>query len=93
MKFLSILESRRHKLLNAYDLTFVIHSLFGWEAFSTPLALTYTRISWALSPMTSQVPGVIPGPRLCIAHGEVRDKVSIDEMISSSDDFVGLACI
>ena len=28
-------------------------------------ALTYTRITWALSPMASQVPGVTPGSPLC----------------------------
>ena len=62
--FLSILGSRHHKLLIAYGLTLVTPSLHGWEAFPTPRALTHTRITWALSPMASQVPGVTPGSPL-----------------------------
>ena len=45
-----------------------------------PGALTHTRITWALSPMAAQVPGVTPGPPC--AHGvagtpqeEVRDTI------------------
>ena len=30
-----------------------------------PGALTHTRITWALSPMAPQVPGVTPGSPLC----------------------------
>ena len=63
--FLSILESGRHKLLVAHGLTLVTPSLCGWEALSTPRGLTITRITWALSPMASQVPSVIPGSLLC----------------------------
>ena len=40
-------------------------SLYGWEAFSKPRALTHTRITWALSPMAPQVPSVTPGSPLC----------------------------
>ena len=43
-----------------------------------PMALTHTRIIWALSLMVAQVPGVTPGPPCAqgvaaTPHGEVRD--------------------
>jgi hypothetical protein len=56
--FSSILEFERHKLLNVHGLTLMTLSLREWEAFSTIGALTHTRITWALSPMAPQVPGV-----------------------------------
>ena len=62
---LSILESLRHKLPIAHGLTLMTPRLRGWEAFSTPGALTHTSITWALSPMAPQVPGVTPRSPLC----------------------------
>ena len=46
-----------------------------------PGALTHARITWSLSPMVPQVPGVTPGPPCAYGvvgtpHGEVRDNVS-----------------
>jgi hypothetical protein len=78
--FLSILESSRHELRIAHGLTLMTPSLRGWEAFPTPGALTYTRITWAFSSPAPQVPGVTPGSPLCpwcFGHpfGEVRDSV------------------
>ena len=49
---ISILEFGCHKLLVAHGFTLVTLSCRGWEAFSTP---------GALSPMTPQVPDVTPG--------------------------------
>ena len=40
-------------------------NLHGWEAFQRLGALTHTRITWVLSPMAPQVPGVTPGSPLC----------------------------
>ena len=58
---LSILKSRRYKLLIAHGFTFTSHGLYGWEAFLTQGALTHTRIIWAFSPMAPQVLGITPG--------------------------------
>ena len=63
--FLSILESSLHELHKTYGCTLVHPSLRGWEAFATLGALTHTRITWALSPTASQVPGVTLGSPLC----------------------------
>ena len=63
--FLRLMESPRHKLRIPYGITLVPLSLRGWEAFPTPGGLTHTRITWALSPTTLQVSGVIPGSPLC----------------------------
>src|SRR6202022_156725 len=62
---LSILELPRHELRTTHGLTHMPPSLRGWEAFPTPGALTHTRITWALSPTATQVPGVTPGSPLC----------------------------
>ena len=45
---MSILKSKRHKLLNAHGLILVTSSFRNWEAFSMPGALIHTRITWAL---------------------------------------------
>ena len=37
----------------------------GGRRSQRPGALTHTRITWALSPMVPQVPGVTPGSPLC----------------------------
>ena len=58
---LSILVSARHKLHIVDGLTLVTPNLCGWEAFPTPGALTHIRITWALSPMAAQIPGITPG--------------------------------
>jgi hypothetical protein len=55
------LELIRHKLLIAHGLNLVTPSLCGCEVFSTPEALTHTRITLALSPMVPQVLDVTPG--------------------------------
>ena len=73
--FLSILESTCHKLLIAHGLSLVTPSLCQWEAFLTLKALTHTRITHALSPTSSQVPGVTPGSPLypwCFKHSSWR---------------------
>ena len=54
---MSILESPRHKLPNVDGFTLMTPSLYGWEAFPTPEALTHIRIIWAPSPMAPQVSG------------------------------------
>ena len=59
--FLSIPEFRRHKLLIAHGLTLVTPGFRGWEAFPMPRALTHTKITWTLSSMAPQVPGVTLG--------------------------------
>ena len=64
-EFFSILKYRHHKLLNAHGLSFVTPNLCGWEAVSTPGALTHTKITWALLPIASQVSGVTPWSPLC----------------------------
>jgi hypothetical protein len=56
--FLSILEFACHKLRIAHSFTLVTPSLREWEAFRTLGALTYTRITWAPSPMVPQASGV-----------------------------------
>ena len=61
---LSILESSRHELRITHGLTLVTPSLCEWEAFPMPRALTYTRLTWALS-TTPQVSGVTLGSPLC----------------------------
>ena len=67
--FLSVLELGRHKLLIAYGFFLMTPSLRGWEAFYTPGALTHIRITWSLSPMAPQSPGVTSRsplyPRCC----------------------------
>ena len=73
--FLIILESGRHKLLVYHGLTLVTPSLCGWEPFSTPGTLTHTRITWALSPMASQVMTITLGSPLgpwCCGHSSWR---------------------
>ena len=49
--FFSIIEFSFHKLLITHGLAVMTPSLRGWVVFSTPEALTHTRITWALSPM------------------------------------------
>ena len=76
--FLSILESGCHKLHIVCGITLATPILCGWEALSTPRALTHTRITWAFSPMAPQIPSATLGSPLChgvlgIPHGEVRD--------------------
>ena len=56
--FLSILKSACHKLRIMHGLTLMTCNFCGWEAFSTPGALTHTRITWALSLTAPQVPCV-----------------------------------
>ena len=63
--FLSIVGCTCHKLCIGLGLTLVPHSLHGWKAFSMPGALAHTWITWALSPMASQVSGVTRGSLLC----------------------------
>ena len=88
--FLSIIECRCHKLLIAHGLTLVTPRLSGWEVFSTPGAPTHTRITWALSPMVPQVPGVTAGPPcahgvLGTPHGEVCNNIlALDEGVYST---------
>ena len=62
---LSILECACHKLRIAYGLTFVIHSLHGWESSLTPRTFAHTRIIWALTPTAQRIPGVTLGSPLC----------------------------
>ena len=62
---LSIPKFPRHELRIAHGLSLVHPRLRGWEAFPTPRALAHTRITWALSPLAPQVPGVTPGSLLC----------------------------
>ena len=64
--FLSTLKSECHEPSNALGLILVIPGSCGWEAFPGPGALIHTRISWALSPMAPQVPGVTLGSPLCL---------------------------
>ena len=76
--FLSILKYARRIV---HSLTFVTSSLHGWEAFPTTGALTHTRITWALSPTTPQVPGVTHSPPcahdiLHTPYGEVHDSMA-----------------
>jgi hypothetical protein len=61
-----------------------------------PRALTHIRINWSLSPMASQVPGVIRVPPCAhgvagTPHGEVRDihPQQIESMPSSTILIVG----
>ena len=77
-EFLSNLEFGCHKLFNAHGFTLVTPNICGWEAFSTPRALTLTKITWALSPRVQQVPSIIPGSPLCLwccqhPHGEAHN--------------------
>ena len=58
-------ESALHKLRITNGLILVTPSFHGWETFPTLEALTYIRITWALSLMAPQVSGVTPGSLLC----------------------------
>ena len=75
---MSTLESPCHEQHISYGLTLVHPSLRGREAFLTPGAFTYTKITWAFSPTAPQVRVSFRGP-LCahgilgILHGEVRN--------------------
>ena len=76
--FLSILELAHYGPHIAHGLTLVTPSFYEWEAFPKPGALTHTRITWALSPTASKVPGVTPASLSAhglsgTAHGEMRD--------------------
>ena len=62
--FLNILESLTHELRIAHGLTLVTLSLRAWEALSTPGALIHIKITWTLSPTTTQVTGVTLGSPL-----------------------------
>ena len=75
---MSILESGRHKPFVVNNLTLVTPSYHGREAFSTPGALTHTKITWALSPWRHKSRASLQGP-LCAhgvacTHGKVRNK-------------------
>ena len=74
---MSILEWTLHKLGIAYGLILVISSLCGWEAFSMPGALSYTRIILALSPTAPPVWGPPCAHGVLITlHGELRNIIS-----------------
>ena len=86
--FLSILKCRRRKLLNAHGLTLMTRSLCGWEAVSTPGALSRIRITWALSPILPQVPGVTLGSLLCpwcFGHSSWKGVPHIDNVLTLMD--------
>ena len=62
----------------SYLLAYTSPSLRGWEAFPTLGALTHTKITWVLLPMTPQVSGSRHGPFcahdvLATLFGEVRN--------------------
>jgi hypothetical protein len=89
---LSILESERNKLLILQGFTLVTPNFRGWKAFSTPGALTHIRITWALLPMATQVPGVTPGSPcaygiLGTPYGEVCD-TQLFSLENMEDDIV-----
>jgi hypothetical protein len=77
---LSIIEFGSFKLFIAHGLTFISPNLRGWEAFSTPRALTHTRMTWTFSPMAPQVVGVTIWSPPCIndvlgtPYEEVHDR-------------------
>ena len=86
---MSIIEFACHELRIAHGQTLVIPSLCEWKAFPMSGDLSHTMITWALSPTTSQVPGVIPESP-CVHGVYGLGMHDSNDVTSSTNDYINV---